>query len=230
MMQLASRWDPSSNALVSATSGTRYALSTRILGFENSWIRQPLDSEPCHRSCRYSRRYNRNSSHCRSCYYSRYSSCCHGCHYSRYTTRHQDCNSYAFSCAPYGQTCGSESAWLRVRPSCKPTPPTRRSGNGAASGMISQSIDLEGLPREKHLIEIRMSVSLEVQRTLEHTLRIVPNTQLAVEEVLDVLQSHFKSQRKEALRYRGIMQIVSYCREEWKTDVALDLLGLFEIK
>lgn len=66
-------------------------------------------------------------------------------------------------------------------------------------------IDLQRLPREKQLIQLRMSISLEVQRTLEHTLGITPNTQLAVEEVLDVLQSHFKSQRNEALRRRELL-------------------------
>ncbi|XP_045120473.1 uncharacterized protein LOC123509916 [Portunus trituberculatus] len=66
-------------------------------------------------------------------------------------------------------------------------------------------IDLQRLPREKQLIQLRMSVSLEVQRTLEHTLGIAPDTLLAVDEVLDVLQSHFKSQRNEALRRRELL-------------------------
>lgn len=66
-------------------------------------------------------------------------------------------------------------------------------------------IDLQRLSNEKQLIQLRMSVSLEVQRTLEHTLGIAPNTHLSVEEVLDVLQSHFKSQRNEALRRRELL-------------------------
>ncbi|XP_050705813.1 uncharacterized protein LOC126991118 [Eriocheir sinensis] len=70
---------------------------------------------------------------------------------------------------------------------------------------FSVMIDLQRLPREKQLIQLQMSVSLEVQRTLEHTLGIAPNTQLAVEKVLDVLQSHFKSQRNEALRRRELL-------------------------
>ena len=61
-------------------------------------------------------------------------------------------------------------------------------------------IDLQRLSREKQLIQLRMSVFLDIQRTLEHTLGISPDTLLTVDEILDELQSHFKSQRSEALR------------------------------
>ncbi|KAG0715833.1 hypothetical protein GWK47_011033 [Chionoecetes opilio] len=61
------------------------------------------------------------------------------------------------------------------------------------------------LPRHKQLIQLRMAVSLDVQRILEHTLGIAPNTSLTVTEVLDTLQSHFRSQRNEALRRRKLL-------------------------
>ncbi|KAG0697957.1 hypothetical protein GWK47_026177 [Chionoecetes opilio] len=66
-------------------------------------------------------------------------------------------------------------------------------------------LDLQKLPRQKQLIQLRMSVSLDVQRILEHTLGVAPDTSLTVTEVLDTLQSHFKSQRNEALRRRELL-------------------------
>ncbi|KAG0711208.1 hypothetical protein GWK47_021100 [Chionoecetes opilio] len=65
--------------------------------------------------------------------------------------------------------------------------------------------DSQRLPRHKQLIQLRMAVSLDVQRILEHTLGIAPDTSLTVTEVLDTLQSHFKSQRNEALRRRELL-------------------------
>ncbi|KAG0724063.1 Pre-mRNA-splicing factor CWC25 [Chionoecetes opilio] len=50
-----------------------------------------------------------------------------------------------------------------------------------------------------------MAVSLDIQRILEHTLGIAPDTSLTVTEVLDTLQSHFKNQRNEALRRRELL-------------------------
>ena len=66
-------------------------------------------------------------------------------------------------------------------------------------------IDLQHLSREKQLIQLRMSVSLDVQRTLEHTLGITPDAHLTVGEVLERLQSHFKNQQNEALRRRELL-------------------------
>jgi len=66
-------------------------------------------------------------------------------------------------------------------------------------------VDLQKLAREKQLIQLRMSVSLDVQRTLEHTLGIAHDTSLTVDEVLDELQKHFKNQRNEALRRRELL-------------------------
>ncbi|KAG0721506.1 hypothetical protein GWK47_046307 [Chionoecetes opilio] len=69
----------------------------------------------------------------------------------------------------------------------------------------STMLDSQRLPRHKQLIQLRMAVSLDVQRILEHTLGIAPDTSLTVTEVLDTLQSHFKSQRNEALRRRELL-------------------------
>ncbi|KAG0727325.1 hypothetical protein GWK47_034889 [Chionoecetes opilio] len=66
----------------------------------------------------------------------------------------------------------------------------------------STMLDSQRLLRHKQLIQLRMAVSLDVQRILEHTLGIAPDTSLTVTEVLDTLKSHFKSQRNEALRRR----------------------------
>ncbi|XP_069985567.1 uncharacterized protein [Penaeus vannamei] len=66
-------------------------------------------------------------------------------------------------------------------------------------------VDLQKLAREKQLIQLRMSVSLDVQRTLEHTLGIAHDTSLTVDQVLNELQKHFKNQRNEALRRRELL-------------------------
>jgi len=66
-------------------------------------------------------------------------------------------------------------------------------------------VDLQKLAREKQLIQLRMSVSLDVQRILKHTLGIAHDTLLTVDEVLDELQKHFKNQRNEALRRRELL-------------------------
>ncbi|XP_068235531.1 uncharacterized protein [Palaemon carinicauda] len=66
-------------------------------------------------------------------------------------------------------------------------------------------VDLSKLPREKQLIQLRMCLTLETQRILEHTLDIPPNTDKTVEEVLDELQDHVKSLRNEALRRRELL-------------------------
>ena len=50
-------------------------------------------------------------------------------------------------------------------------------------------IDLPKLSHEKQ----HMSVSLDVQRILEHTLDIAPDTLLTANQVLEELQLHFKT-------------------------------------
>jgi len=66
-------------------------------------------------------------------------------------------------------------------------------------------VDLSKLPRQKQLIQLRICLTLETQRVLEHTLDISPDTDKTVEQVLDFLQEHIKSLRNEALRRRELL-------------------------
>ena len=66
-------------------------------------------------------------------------------------------------------------------------------------------VDLAMIPRQKQLIQLRMCLTLETQKVLEHTLNIPRNTDKTVEEVLDALQEHIKSLRNEALRRREML-------------------------
>ncbi|KAG0717395.1 hypothetical protein GWK47_008063 [Chionoecetes opilio] len=93
--------------------------------------------------------------------------------------------------------------WPTVHRRCWPTLPSKLSGSGVAVGRLLYHS--QRLPRHKQLIQLRMAVSLDVQRILEHTIGIAPDTSLTVTEVLDTLQSHFKSQRNEALRRRELL-------------------------
>ena len=70
-------------------------------------------------------------------------------------------------------------------------------------------IDLAKLPREKQLIQLRMCLSLETQRVLEHTLQIAPSTGKTAVEVLDALEAYIKSLRNEAIRRRELLS----CRQ-----------------
>lgn len=73
----------------------------------------------------------------------------------------------------------------------------------------SVMVDLGTLPREKQLIQLRMCMTLETQRILEHTLDIAPDTNMTVDQVLDVLQEHIKGLRNEALCRRELLS----CRQ-----------------
>ena len=66
-------------------------------------------------------------------------------------------------------------------------------------------VDLSKLPRQKQLIQLRMCLTLETHRVLQHTLDIPPDTGKTVEEVLDALQEHIKSLCNEALRRRELL-------------------------
>ena len=66
-------------------------------------------------------------------------------------------------------------------------------------------VDLGTLPNPKQLLQLRMCLSLETQRILEHTLNVPPDTDMKVDEVLDILQEHIKNQRNEALRRRDLL-------------------------
>ncbi|XP_068224072.1 uncharacterized protein [Palaemon carinicauda] len=76
-------------------------------------------------------------------------------------------------------------------------------------------VDLSKLPREKQLIQLRMCLTLEMQRILEHTLDIPPNKDKTVEEVLDELQDHVKSLRNEALRRRELLSCKQFQGESF---------------
>ncbi|KAK4314445.1 hypothetical protein Pmani_014254 [Petrolisthes manimaculis] len=52
---------------------------------------------------------------------------------------------------------------------------------------------------------MRMCLTLETQRILEHTLGITPDTDKTVDEVLDELQEHIKNSRNEALCRRDLL-------------------------
>ncbi|XP_068238582.1 uncharacterized protein [Palaemon carinicauda] len=69
----------------------------------------------------------------------------------------------------------------------------------------SVMVDLGTLSTRKQLIQLRMCLSLETQRILEHTLNVPPDTDWSVEEVLNVLQEHIKNLRNEALRRRDLL-------------------------
>ena len=66
-------------------------------------------------------------------------------------------------------------------------------------------IDLPNMSQDKQLIQLRTCISLEVQKVLEHTLGIPPDTSLSVDQVLDHLQDHFKNLRNEAIRRRDLL-------------------------
>lgn len=70
-------------------------------------------------------------------------------------------------------------------------------------------VDLSSLPQDKQLIQLRMCLTLETLRVLEHTLQIPPSTDKPVHEVLDALESHIKGLRNEALRRRELLS----CRQ-----------------
>ena len=67
-------------------------------------------------------------------------------------------------------------------------------------------VDLSKLPRQKQMIQMRMCLTLETQRVLEHTLQISPSTDMTVDEVLNALQCHIKGLRNEALRRRELLR------------------------
>ncbi|XP_076037654.1 uncharacterized protein LOC143023062 [Oratosquilla oratoria] len=70
-------------------------------------------------------------------------------------------------------------------------------------------VDLYSLPHEKQLIQLRMCLTLETQRVLEHTLQIPPSTDKTVDEVVAALEVHIKGLRNEAIRRRGLLS----CRQ-----------------
>lgn len=70
-------------------------------------------------------------------------------------------------------------------------------------------VDLFSLPQAKQLIQLRMCLSKETQRVLEHTLLVPPESTLPVKEILDKLQEHIKGNSNETLR----KQAFSNCKQ-----------------
>ena len=64
-------------------------------------------------------------------------------------------------------------------------------------------VDLSSMPQPKQLIQLRACLSLQMQRVLEYTLQVAPDSSASVEDVLSVLQAHIKGQNNEALRRRA---------------------------
>ena len=88
-------------------------------------------------------------------------------------------------------------------------------------------VDLASLPQPKQLIQLRMCLSLETQRVLEHTLLVPPDSTSSVDEVLNTLQQHFKDSSNEALRRRAFTS----CKQapgETFADFFVRLKGLSE--
>ena len=64
-------------------------------------------------------------------------------------------------------------------------------------------VDLSSLPQPKQLIQVRACLSLQMQRVLEYTLQVAPDSSASMEDVLNELQEHVKGQNNEALRRRA---------------------------
>jgi len=64
-------------------------------------------------------------------------------------------------------------------------------------------VDLASLPQPKQHIQLRMCLSQETQRILEHALQVPPDSTLSVTDVLDKLQRHIKDQSNEVIRKRA---------------------------
>ena len=64
-------------------------------------------------------------------------------------------------------------------------------------------VDLASLPLPKQLIQLRMCLTLETQRILEHTLQVSPDSTRSTDAVLDILQQHVRDSSNEALRRRA---------------------------
>ena len=88
-------------------------------------------------------------------------------------------------------------------------------------------IDLPSMALPKQRIQLRMCLTLETQRALEHTLQVPPTSPKPVNEVLDILQAHFRDSNNEALRRRAFTS----CRQakgEPFSDFFVKLKGLAE--
>lgn len=65
--------------------------------------------------------------------------------------------------------------------------------------------DLPKLPHSKQLIQLRICLSLNTQRLMEHTLEVPPSTDLPVESILHKLKNYYKGLGNEAIRRRELL-------------------------
>lgn len=75
-------------------------------------------------------------------------------------------------------------------------------------------------PREKELSALRLALSLETERVLEHTLQVPPDITKTVGEVLYILHQYFKGGSNQALPRRAFF----YCKQA--EDESLDAVHL----
>ena len=64
-------------------------------------------------------------------------------------------------------------------------------------------VDLSSLPQMKQLIQLRISLTSDMRRVLEHKLDVAPDSIVEVDTVLEKLQTHVKSINNEALRRKA---------------------------
>ena len=88
-------------------------------------------------------------------------------------------------------------------------------------------VDLASMPLPKQHIQLRMCLSLDTQRVLEHTLQVPPDSTSSVEAVLDILQRHIKDSSNEALRRRAFTSCKQAVGESF-ADFFVRLKGLSE--
>lgn len=64
-------------------------------------------------------------------------------------------------------------------------------------------------PHAKQLIQLRACLGPQINQLLVHSLRIPPTTTMTVQQILDALQSHFRSLQNEVIQRRDLMS----CRQ-----------------
>ena len=103
---------------------------------------------------------------------------------------------------PEPQTPAPQASTARVTPKATAQPPPLLNPDVTFQNFrewrlrwtdYAKMVDVFSLPQPKQLIQLRMCLSLETQRVLEHTLQVHPDSTQSVSEVLDVLQTHKES-------------------------------------
>ena len=67
-------------------------------------------------------------------------------------------------------------------------------------------VDLHSLPQPKQLVQLRTSLSVEMRRTLEVSLGVLPSSTLTLAEVINLLHDFVRAQKNEALRRLAFSQ------------------------